>query len=205
MKQIEKYEGSYIKLSLWQVVKAERNTHLFAAFAFSIIGFAFVDAGYWDAIVPLFLAFIFFWLLGMAIMVFRHRKIYVLTETGRQAFDADELQEKNDLELKNERTREFFNQWYVRYPIGICMFCIAWWAWENPPARVTSEWVSLIMPIGFLIYGAILTKEISKFIIGIGLAYWFFTESIETVSKMSVSSAVVVGALIIAYAIYAKK
>lgn len=128
----------------------------------------------------------------IALMQFRRATEWQLTPEAK-AEDAARLKEQQ------RKDDEFWNLWYVRYPLAI-LICWVWYSQLLPDANGDSwrDWVVLVGP---LILAAWLAREVAGILIVLGLI-WYGIDRISD-AEISTPGAIIIGALIIAYAIYA--
>ena len=121
------------------------------------------------------------------------------------AAEAQAAKEKDrfDRQLEIERmVGRVFNLWFIRYPAAVVLLIAVWW-YVDSGALGDDEWVIIILwsaAIGFALWW---TREVSKWLLGIGLIVWLGSCANDRVDTMSSSEAILIGAIIIAYAVYA--
>lgn len=98
--------------------------------------------------------------------------------------------EKAAAEEVDRKTNEFFDKWWVRYPIGIGLLWGAGYLYDAHP----NKW---IIPLLMALFGVLALRELLLIGIGIG-AIWLLVQGI---ASLPVSLAIVLGAIIIASAI----
>jgi hypothetical protein len=94
-------------------------------------------------------------------------------------------------------------QWWVRYPLGVIAFFGAYWYTQLPSLK--GDWRDWLILAGLVVFGAWLTREISKWLLGLGLLVLVGSCVISGVQTLSTPVAIIVGALIVAAAISANR
>lgn len=115
---------------------------------------------------------------------FREKEVIelVLAEKTPEEMDADkEAGRKFD---------EFFDKWWVRYPLGVVLLLVAGYLYDAHP----NKW---IWPLLIALFGVLALRELLLVGIGIG-AIWLLVQGIVA---LPVSIAIIIGAMIIAAAI----
>lgn len=96
--------------------------------------------------------------------------------------------------------------WYLRYPFGVAVTLFYWWILAD---EINGEgWRStalFCLAIAISIYGALMAREL----VGVGLiiafGYWLVTSISENTSSLTPAQGILIGAVIIAWAIYASR
>jgi hypothetical protein len=130
-------------------------------------------------------------------------------QTEQKPTEAAQAAKAAEVEAAAQQQKEFFNRPYIRYPAGIAVLWIGWWLYQGLTSRGHgADWVlwgACAMWVG---YGLWLTREVSKWVIGVAgivAAVWFAGQVLGDIGKMPTSAAIIVGACIIAYAISATR
>ncbi len=124
------------------------------------------------------------------------RRLTAAGEAAKAAADAEAA----------KRQAEFFNRWYVRYPAAVALLCVIWWLLRGEFLREHSPnwlvWVYCAGGIGFALWW---TREVSQWVLGVGLLIWAYDAAQHSLERMSIPTAIIIGACIIAYAVYASR
>jgi hypothetical protein len=104
------------------------------------------------------------------------------------------------------RQAEIFNRWYVRYPAAIAALGVLWWLIaEAGRTGKPKEWVLWVVGLTIVGYALWWTREISKWLIGLALVFWGIAAVSDGLHRMSTPSAIIVGACIIAWAVFSSR
>lgn len=147
------------------------------------------------------LAIALFALGGYLYLEIKPKKVFVLSEAAQfeqlrlQSEKAlvDEENAKQSIE-EAEKWALIEERWWYRYGVATLILIGAWGLHEYKP---NLWWVSLIAILAAMVY----TRELSIFIIGI-IAIWLIFQGL---ASLSVTGAILIGACIIAFAIYSNK
>lgn len=154
-----------------------------------------------DAILPILGTLVFLGLAaaGLVTAIARPHKVE-LTEAGRAAKAADEKRQR-------EREAEFFKRPYIRYPIGaIVLTGVAWIYMHSARAPAHgSPWIRDGLLTVATIFGLWQIREIAKWVLLIGGGWLAVDLVADADPKMSTPAAIIVGACIVAYAIFASR
>lgn len=118
-----------------------------------------------------------------------------LTEAGKQ------LAKQREADA-SRHNNELLNRWYVRYPAAITLVAMLGWLtldWNKSAWALVLVW---IVGGGYALWW---TREVSKWLLGIAAIVWLVASLSGAVSGMSTATAIIIGAIIIAFSIQAKK
>ena len=172
---------------LVEVPKAKRRRNAMITLAATIGFTAFVVGHAWaeNQIGYPTLFVVPFFILGIVQSYMYWRTTHV-QEPSHEAVQR-ELEERAETQRKED---EFYSRWYVRYSLAaICL----WGSWHFLTAKNEQVWLAVIAAL----MAALFAREISFLIIVLGVLYLLFIG----VAALPVSVAVVIGAIIIAFAI----
>ena len=96
-------------------------------------------------------------------------------------------------------------RWYFRYPVGLAVLAGVVWTVALP----VTNWNYSLRAWGYglglafgLAYALLLFREVSKWVLGLSFAWWVVNGLQDGVNNLTVPGAIIVGAIIIAWAIY---
>jgi len=112
-------------------------------------------------------------------------------------------------DLRSEKIDAHLDRWYVRYPVGIALLAVVWGlAFRSSSiwtGDFTKDLVWYAVSAFALCYATWLTREVSKWVIGLGITWMVVQWVSNSVHELSIPAAIIAGACIIAYAVYASR
>ena len=112
--------------------------------------------------------------------------------------------EDRAIPLRNSGT-EFHDRWYIRYPVGLAILGLIGWFWSAHAVMGRSDiqglrpWIVESATWLAIAVAAWKMREVSVLVLGAAFVWWL----VGDMKTLSVPTAIVLGACIIAYAIYA--
>lgn len=106
------------------------------------------------------------------------------------------------------RREEFRNKWWVRYPVGVALLTAIWWIASQPDFSFENDTAAFMVIVGMFaagIYALWLTREVSKYLLllaGVLFAWNWLSDLSDDLNNLPPGRAIIVGACIIAAAIF---
>jgi hypothetical protein len=93
--------------------------------------------------------------------------------------------------------------WYLRYALAVALGWLFFYVLiEQLDQQLTRNfWGALVLWGGVAVWIAVLTHEISKWVLGLALLVAIFMFAVNALSSLTVPGAIIVGAIIIAVAV----
>lgn len=190
-----KYAGQYVTIPLKTRFLALNFWHLLML-VFSVVSLFFASEDqapperyFWGA-----LGIFLLWGTPTALLMWIHRRVYVLSKDGEADKKADEMTKL----LKGNWWDPHLRRWYVRYPAAVAIAAFGWWLFNDGR---TMGMVAGVVYMGGALFVArelgVLMLMLALLAVGIAALYGVFS----LFSGLSLVGAVLVGACIIAWAI----
>lgn len=133
---------------------------------------------------------------GSAILIWKSRKAVEVALTP-----AAIAQKGSDEKAAEERSRQFWERWYVRYPAAVAASPVPGSCWSQ--GSVNHSWIHQIAAGVLVILGAWKAREVSLVALILG-GLWLIFSWLRT-ATLSTPAAIIIGAVIIAMAIRGEK